>query len=67
MDPKELQEVIEKTLKETLPEVVETTVDAKMEEKVDALSKEVAELNKTIKFGVVDENKENLNKAKKSM
>lgn len=67
MDPKELQEVIEKTLKETLPEVVETTVDAKMEEKVDALSKEVAELNKTIKFGVVDENKESLNKAKKSM
>lgn len=67
METKELQEVIEKTLKETLPEVVDAIVDAKMEEKVDSLSKEVSELNKTIKFGIVDENKENLNKAKKSM
>lgn len=67
METKELQEVLEKTLKDTLPDVVEATVDAKMQEKVENLQKEIAELNKSVKFGLTSEDKENEDKAKKTM
>ena len=67
METKELQEVIEKTLKETLPEVVDATVDAKMDEKIAPLSEKLSELNKSLKFGLTTEEKENEEKAKKTM
>lgn len=67
METKELQEVIEKTLKETLPEVVDATVDAKMDEKIAPLSDKLSELNKSVKFGLTTEEKENEEKAKKTM
>jgi hypothetical protein len=67
METKELQEVLEKTLKETLPDVVSATVDAKMQEKVENLQKEIAELNKSVKFGLTSEDKESEDKAKKTM
>ena len=66
MDQKQLQETLETTLKEVLPGVVDATVDAKMDEKVSNLEKAIADLNKTAKMGV-DEEKENLNNAKKTM
>ena len=66
MDQKELQQTLETTLKEVLPGVVDATVDAKMEEKVSGLEKAIADLNKSVKLGV-DEEKSNLNEAKKAM
>ena len=66
MDQKELQTTLETTLKEVLPWVVEATVDAKMEEKVSNLEKAISDLNKSVKLGV-DEEKSNLNEAKKVM
>lgn len=66
MDPKQLQETLETTLKEVLPWVVDATVDAKMEEKVSNLEKAIADLNKSVKMSV-DEEKENINEAKKTM
>ena len=66
MDQKELQTTLETTLKEVLPWVVDATVDAKMDEKVSSLEKSIADLNASIKLGV-DEEKSNLNEAKKAM
>ena len=66
MDQKQLQETLETTLKEVLPWVVDATVDAKMDEKVGNLEKAIADLNKSIKMWV-DEEKENINDAKKVM
>ena len=66
MDQKQLQETLETTLKEVLPWVVDATVDAKMDEKVSNLENAIADLNKSIKMWV-DEEKENVNEAKKAM
>lgn len=66
MDQKELQATLETTLKEVLPDVVEASVDAKMDEKVSSLEKAISDLNKSVKLGV-DEEKANINEAKKSM
>ena len=66
MDQKELQQTLETTLKEVLPGVVDATVDAKMDEKVSSLEKSIADLNASIKLGV-DEEKANVNEAKKAM
>ena len=66
MDQKELQTTLETTLKEVLPGVVEAQVDAKMDEKVSSLEKAISNLNASIKLGV-DEEKTNLNEAKKTM
>jgi len=66
MDQKELQTTLETTLKEVLPWVVEATVDAKMDEKVSNLEKAISNLNASIKLWV-DEEKTNLNEAKKTM
>ena len=66
MDQKELQTTLETTLKEVLPSVVDATVEAKMDEKVGNLEKAIAELNKNVKLGV-DEEKESVNNAKKTM
>ena len=63
----EVKTMLETTLKETLPGVVEQVVENKVDEKVSSLEKAIADLNKSIKLGVADEEKANLNEAKKTM
>lgn len=64
METKEIQAILENTMKETLPGVVEATVDAKMVEKFAGLEKQIADLNKNVKMGGDVEAKENQAEAK---
>jgi HK97 family phage major capsid protein len=64
METKEIQAILENSMKEVLPGVVEATVDAKMVEKFAGLEKQIADLNKNVKMGGDVEAKENQAEAK---
>lgn len=67
MDEIQLKKVLKDVFAETVPEMIEGQVEAKTAEKFQAIEGQLAELNKSVKFGLQTEEKETMTEIKKAV